>query len=303
MSFGTREKFLLSGEAGAGKTSALFDIAKKVLDGTKHQVFMMVCDDGAAKYLRKVRKYIASTETTIDLEIPTGSDPRFFYYLTPDFMNMRDTYREIRKIWKRGDWFMIDRADLTWDGVQQYFSAAAEGISEDELDMVFLAKRVDKRQEAKRLMEKVGTEQAKKMAQAILNSITVADNRPLDWNLIKDGYNGIVWDAFAGRDPARMGINVAATTLVVAKGQNYTGDSPKKDPRILDALGVVIQGEKNLPGYPDSHLLFRVGPKGYTITTVKDRGRPAIIDAVIDPEVGFWDVYRSMAMAEEEEDD
>lgn len=301
----SREKILLSGEPGMGKSEAMFDIARSILqENPETQVFFMVCDDGVAKYLRRLKKWIAPTETTQELGIPNGPDPRFYYHLTPDFMSQRKAYRSIRQNWTRGDWLEIDRVDLVWEAVQSYYSAMVEGISEDELDAVFMAKRVDKVQEAKRL-EAMKDEDAKRKAKAIMMSITVAENRPLDWNLIKDGYNGIVWDAFAGRDSARMGINVVASTLVVPKGAAFTGDTNKKDPRTLDAYGVVVQGEKNLTGLPDTHLLLHSNPQhGYIVTTVKDRDRKRLIGVPVDHEVGLWDIYRSKVIlpseAEEE---
>src|SRR3990167_414832 len=126
-----REKLLFVGPTGCGKTKAMFDIAKRVVVAGR-SVWYMSFDDGYSRHLGK----LAKTVTEEQLE-------RFHVYDCPDWLTARDSYKDIKSQWGKGDWLMMDRVDLAWEDIQAYLGASKEGYSEDELDEVYLGRRIE----------------------------------------------------------------------------------------------------------------------------------------------------------------
>ena len=267
-----RERILISGEAGSGKTNALFSIIEGVLLEGKENIFYMDHDLGAERFLYRVGK------NHFDADNPEG---RFHYYQCPDWITTRNAYRDVRRQWNRGDWFMEDRVDLVWDWVQHYFNALVNELSEDELDQVYLARRVATRKQL------ADTDKPKK------DVSPEGDIGGVDWAPIKNAYNTVGYDAFCGVESASRQINVVMTALAKSKSEVYRPQGmTRADPRDLSGFGVVVQGEKNLPSLTDTHLLLEKSPiKGYVMHTVKNRERNMWRDVELD-ERGFYLIYQ-----------
>ena len=242
-----RERLLISGDSGVGKTAQCFSLIEEILYESEQNIYFLDCDSGAERFLRRVEDF---------------KDSRFFYYDASDWIHTRDSYRDVRKQWKAGDWIFVDRVDMIWEYVQNYYNAAVQGIPEEDLDDLYMSNRIAKRAEES-VHKDTGPER---------------EIGGTDWQPIKDNYNSVVYNAFSGTESRRLGINVVMTTLAVNREGIYRPkDAKKPDARDLFIYGVVVQGEKNLPSLPDTHLLLRKGSLGYIVDTVKDREREGIL--------------------------
>lgn len=254
-----RERLFITGDTGSGKTRAAFSVIERVLSDTDKNVWYIACDDGHSRFLPRVNEYKVVN--------------RFNDYSTPHWIDFRDAYRTVRHLWQDGDWIVLDRVDLAWESIREYFGAAAYQVSEDELDDFFLQKRMKDRVDK-------GLEKARK-------DITVTDYNQLDWSLMKSSYKGVVFDATAGAQAVDKKINVICTSLALpSSGLERDGDV-----RALRGFGMTVQGEKNVPSWFDTHILLTLEPNGYNMYTVKDRERQKAFKVQVPEKGGFVDAY------------
>ena len=279
-----RERLLIAGDIGTGKTLALFDIAARVLKAGK-KVFLFSLDNGHERFLPRVKEYL---------------DTQLFIYNCTSWGEMRRAYKDSKLLWEKGDWVMMDRLDLLWDYVQRFYKAEKYGVSEEELPFFTMDRRMELLAQADELEKKGET----RRANSIRSAVNMDGPAELDWDIIKSAMASVTYEVVAGRDAIQFQINYAATTWAtpgitarMTSGENKTEtDSSKNDPRKLRLFNVTLQGEKHVPGYFDTVLVFQKLPQGYVMSTEKDRERTSFFQEVISG--GFLDAYQSIVGVE-----
>ena len=257
----SRERLLIVGDVGTGKTKALFALAHKALAAGK-KVFLFVYDDGHQRFMNKdwVIKYV--------------TENKFFVNSVVTWPDARKAYKEAKLLWEPGDWVMADRLDLMWDEIQAYFKAQTLNIDRDDLPDYNL-----------------------RVTLADENDVQIKDT---DWDVQKSAIRSLIFDPNAGPDAVRMGINVAMTSwavpgitarMVNKGGSKVEEESSKNDPRKLRELNTTVQGEKHVPGWFDTVLVFKIVPRGYVMSSYKDRERKLISEVLIGDD--FADTYQS----------
>ena len=277
-----RERILIVGDTATGKTRALFDMADRAIAGGK-KVFLFSLDDGHQRFLNTERKGFVDNQ-------------KLFIYNCTNWAEMRNAYRECKALYEKGDWVMMDRLDLAWDYIQRFYKAEKYGVSEDELAFFTLDRRLELLAQADELEKKGDVRNAR----AIRNAVNMDGPVELDWDLLKSAIGSVTYEVAAGRDAIQYQINYMATTWGVpgiqarmSTGENKSEtESSKNDPRKLRLFNITIQGEKHVPGYFDTVLVFKKLPQGYVYSTEKDRERKYVSDEIID--ASFTDTYQSL---------
>lgn len=269
-----RERILLVGDIASGKTRALFDTIDEILADTKVKIFFFSLDDGHQRFV---------TRPTVTKAL----GDRLFIYSCSSWGELRKAYREAKGLWEKGDWVMIDRLDLAWDYIMRFYKAEKYHVDEDELPDYSLTKRMELLAEADKL-EAAGKGRE---ATSIRNSVNMDGPGELDWDLLKSAIGSVTADLTGGRDAIQYQINYLATTWGTPGIQARTSgsgadrretESSKNDPRKLRNYNMTIQGEKHVPSYFDTILIFMKLPKGYTMSTEKDRERKEVFEIVLD---------------------
>lgn len=264
-----RTRMLLSGDAAVGKTYQMFAIIKWVLLNTEKQVFYMDCDTGAVRFVQRLMA---------DPDLTDEQKERFVYFMTPDWVELRNGYREIRQLWMDEDVVMIDRVDMSWDFIQHYFNSGVLQLDEEELDDFYLTSRISKR---------VSSGDKKDMGPQ--NEVGGTD-----WDSVKSAYNSVVYDLYNGPGPTRKRINVVMSALAESKEHVYKPSGSKPDARVLEKFNVVVRGERNITSLPDTHLFLKRGPLGRVMSTVKDRERVEFDEVKLDSGGEFVTLYEKM---------
>lgn len=258
-----RERILITGDTGSGKTRAVFSIAESYLARTQGTVYYICLDDGHHRFMPRVTQHTKSG--------------RFNVWSVGDWLELRDTYRGIKTAWQNGDMLILERIDLAWDWVQSYVNASINEVDEQQLDDLYLERLIAKR--------KTGAPPTKDV------SIKSADTGAIFWDLVKNSLKSVVWDATAGKDANVMNITVIGTELALPTSDRY--ESKPNDPRNLGGLGYTVQGEKNVPSFFETHILLRLTAKGYVASTVKDRERKRFHDVIVPDDDGFVKMYEN----------
>lgn len=103
-----RERILLMGPPGCGKTYQLIQCCAYILENTKSTIHFMDNEDKA--YAQILTQWGV---------VP----PRVKFYITPfEWMEMMTARETILKEAKPDDWIMVDRVDLAWPAVQRWFT-------------------------------------------------------------------------------------------------------------------------------------------------------------------------------------
>lgn len=273
-----RHKMLLVGPTGCGKTKAMFDIIKRVLTTTEKHVWFMSFDDGYSRHVKRLSK-----DTTPE------QFERLHVYDCPDWTSTRDSYREVKMAWGKGDWLFLDRVDLAWDDIQAYLSASKTEYNEDELDSYFLDKHLATIKAAVG-----GSADAEK---ALMAPNAEKDFNNNDWAYMKDALKSVVFDPCRGTDARMKGINVVASEFASYGINSFTRNEKqeqKKDSRRLYGLNMTIAGEKNVPGYFEATIAFEKENGNYCISSDKDRERKTFFRQPLEEGTGFWDTYQSL---------
>lgn len=117
-----RERILLYGEAGVGKSRAYIDIAR-VLKATKSPASVYIIDnDKSAKWMAE--------SANLDLQITE-------VYEWPEYISALKT---IIKTIKRDDWLILDLASEAWPAVQSYYT---EQVFGNDIGAYFLQVKKD----------------------------------------------------------------------------------------------------------------------------------------------------------------
>ena len=280
----SRERLLIVGDIGTGKTRALFDLIELAI-ANNHKVFFFSLDDGHQRFLSRVKEHL---------------NTKLFIYNCTSWAEMRNAYRESKTLWEKGDWVMMDRLDLAWDYIQRFYKAEKYGVSEDELSLFTLDRRLELLAQADEL-EKKGD---MRNARAIRNAVNMDGPVEMDWDLLKSAMSSVTYEVASGRDAIQYQISYAATTwgvpgITARMGvgeQKVETESSKNDPRKLRLFNITIQGEKHVPGYFDTVLVFKKLPQGYAMSTEKDRERKYFNDELIAG--GFADTYQALVGVE-----
>jgi len=264
-----REKLLISGDAGSGKTLAMVGIAVKVLSTTPRKTFWIDCDEGLGRFREP---FLA------DWDDELGGDGRFVYYKTEDWEAFYRAYKDIKTKWSAWDWVFVDRVDMEWTQVQNYYDTGRRLATEAELAQQYLDARISQRGQE--------TSEEKRSKDKPPESIPVGT----DWQLINGAYYSVVYDLYGPGNASRKNINVVMSALAMPRDRFYSpkDDSKerKRDPRDFPRFGMRLEGQKDLPGQCEGHLYLQWESAGYTVSTVKDRQR-SLMDSVpinlVDP--------------------
>lgn len=276
-----REKFLFTGPTGAGKTKGMFDVAIKALAVGK-RVFYLAFDDGYWRHLKDVEKYLVHHT---DPEVtPKETAETFHLWDCNDWPMTRRAYNESKVLWEKGDWLMFDRADMAWDFIQEYTGSLIEGVSTEELDELYYARRMAK------LSDSTPSERERIKSNP-------SGEQEVDWSAIKGSFKGVLYDACCGPDAKRLRINVIVSEMSqmgIRRFSKSETTEQKADQRRLYGYNMTIQGEKNIPGWLETTVVFLKENGVYTIGTDKDRERKAFASERLDEGLGFWETYQSL---------
>ena len=247
-----RERILVVGGTGTGKTLALFSIIEKVMAETSRHVYFLSCEGGAQSFLKR---------------IPPEALDRWHYYTAYNFLTAYDAMSEIIQVIDEGDWLMIDREDFIWPWSQQWFEAETRGIPEPEVIDAWIERRVKEKGEERRLRAAGDV----KTADAVRMRISSADFTPRDWALLKAKHEAITFLPYSTRFDV-IGANIMMTATV-SPIQTFTDRKDNKpqpeDVHDLATFGIQLDGWKPLESCARTVVLLRKRPN-YTMVRVKD---------------------------------
>lgn len=232
----TRERILTYGSPGVGKSNAIMTVARKCPDATFH-----VLDTEIDNYDR----LLDTDYTDLTNVIP---------YPIAEWAEIMPLIKKLRGDVGREDWVVVDSMTPTWDMVQSWFIESVHG---EEDDNYFLEVRVQKQ----RLIDN-----PKEKNPSSLGAL----EGWLDWPVINKAYAKLYRELFLM--PCHVYLTAEATNIVLPDG-NKGGDD-KATRTEFGAFGVKPKGQKRLGFVPQTVLLFTKSRHGgYSMTTVKDRGR------------------------------
>lgn len=226
------ERILVYGPPSAGKSYQLLRIATAVR-GRGARVHVLDSDDAYPRLLGTEFRGLDNVEV----------------YPVFDWPEWVGAIRRVAEAARPGDWVAVDRADMMWEAVQEYY---VERVFGEEMGDYFLEARV-------KLEANLRTG-AKKEARTL--HVLEGDK---DWQVINRVYKQEWFRLITPSFPAHLYVAVAAAKI------------EKRDPAdVHDTygwIGMRPTGQKHLP-YQVHTIFFFSGSRGrWEITTVKDRGR------------------------------
>lgn len=251
-----RERMLIIGETGSGKTRTQFSVLKRVLASTDKGVHFLSFDDGAERFL---------TKEILD-------NPQFHYYDAYDWVSSRDQSRKIQSEWGEGDFVFPDRTDMLWEHIQAYFAAAKWDVEEKDLDEVILQRRLSDLERVAQL-ERKGDADSVKEAKSTKQAINNLEFANLDWRVMKSALDDVLYQFSNGYSARKNRISLFATALAMPIDQLDPRALQKPDPRNLTAFGLQVQGEKKIESYFDTTVVLKYDKGKYLAATKKDRER------------------------------
>ena len=236
-----RERILVEGMKGTGKTFHLLKIARYCLKQGNSASFRIIDTDDS--YERMLE------EEFPDL-IPEEGGNVYVYpvYEWPEYKETKDI---LLKESQQGDWNVIDMADNAWKAVQSFFVSE---VYKKDIGDYFLQARIDlaargdkttKGKEAKNLQPMKGW---------------------IDWPVVNKLYDDFMLPL----------VYRSKAHLYMTAGVDVISDDDDRATRDLyGPFGVKPRGQKNLAHQVHTEFLFQQGDRQGTweITTIKDRGR------------------------------
>lgn len=236
-----RERILVEGMKGTGKTFHLLKLARYCLKQGNGAVFRIVDTDDS---------YYRMLETEFPDLIPEEGGNVYVYpvYEWPEYVEAKNI---LLKEAQQGDWNVIDMADNAWKAVQSYF--VAEVFKKDIGDYFLMARKelaahgdkTAKGKEARNLQPMKGW---------------------TDWVVINAMYDSFMLPI----------IYKGKAHLYMTTGVDVVSKDDDEDTRDLyGPFGVKPRGQKNLAHQVHTEFLFQQGDRQgkWEITTIKDRGR------------------------------
>lgn len=242
---GIKERLLVYGLAGSGKTRGYLSILKlAAMTGSDAKGYVIDSDGGSVAHMLGASDTFAKIRDRVEIHE---------VYEWPDWV---EAANRIQKAAKPGDWVLIDMISDAWDAVQNYVT---EQVYECDRGDFMLGYRLKIQKQRKNKGNNKGEAPA---------------NDQVDWQAIKALYK-----QFMAMIYLRTKANVYATASQRDLRTDYMADS-KDLRRMFGEVGVLPQGEKNLAHRFHTVLLCTGSQsKGeWALTTIKDREREAMED-------------------------
>lgn len=255
----TREKILIYGGTGSGKSKALLSIVRAFPDNT---CFMIDTDDGIGKSI-----------------IALGGEeafPNLEYRLVDGLGGIYTAFHEAQKMLQRGDWLLLEHVGRYFQVAQDYYSQKVYQIPAAERALEVKARRKTQQ----RPPEDEG------------GSATVWDAK--EWADIRNLHNANLMDIILSRSP----YNVAATAGAKEIIPFFTGKEKNRLVReqrdIFTPYGFYPEGQKQLHEKFETIVFMervKTGKgKSFVFHTLKDRERGLEEDIDFTDEE-FWETY------------
>jgi hypothetical protein len=239
-----RERILVLGVGGVGKSKLTLDIARKC----PHDTFYIWDNDFSTERLLSTDYTDIADRPPVDVEdddlgvawgniiVRTGD--------AEDWQELLDWLDLVKKYNSPDDWVTIDSASPTWPAVQGWFTEQVHG---SDVADYFLEVR-----------------QAKKNAKEEKKTLGALDGW-MDWPVINKQYNKFY----------RKLLNIGCHWVITAEQDKISDDDDKDVRGLFGAYGVKPKGQKSMGHKPSTVLLLTKSRGGnYAMTTIKDRGRP-----------------------------
>ncbi len=221
----SRERIILTGQSGSGKTYAILTLARFF---PERSFYVFDLDDGF--------------ERVWNLEFPDVRNIDF--HLCMDWKTLIEEFNAIKP--QPADFVAIDMLNRAWEMVQSYY---IDEVFEKDRGEYFLQVRKSLRSGAQSLGALRGW---------------------VDWNVINSLYQD-----FANRLFYSLRCNVIATC-------SYSAISDEDDKEVQAAMSasgynIRLDGQKHTIFRGHTVLLLRNNKLGRTVSTIKDRGRPPLV--------------------------
>lgn len=230
----SRERVLVYGVGGTGKSTAVVDLIGKI----EGKVWVV---DTEHAYDRMLDDIADSDGVAVNADNCDVFDTRSAA-IVDNTTNWEATIKQVRNIvqtMQPDDWLAIDSITPTWDDVQAWY---VEKLWGDDLASYMLAARMR-------------AEEAGKKNSPAFEGFT-------DWPVINKQYN-ILYNLI---------LNAPGHVILTAETQPLI-EEPAETVATFGAHGVKPKGQKRLHHIPHTVLLFRRRNDGWVIDTVKDRNR------------------------------
>lgn len=225
----TTERILVYGNPGSGKSHQFLRIADFVKPAA---CYVLDSDDAYPRLLETEFKHLDNV-----IVYPVGND----------WEEWAKAIRDVIGRAREGDWVSVDRADVAWEAVQEYYVQKVFG---EEMGDYFLQARIEFEQLRKGTNKK--------------NMVVLEGDK--DWQVINKVYKQDWLKLVSPAFPAHLYVVTSASKI------------EKRDEEIIQEtygwLGAKPSGQKHLPYQMHTVFLFNCrGQREWEITTVKDRGR------------------------------
>lgn len=233
----SRERIMVFGHEGTGKSTDAISIAKSCPDVT----VWVVDNDNSYDRLIETSDVELPNIKVAGVEWAEGQDP----YTWDGFSNCLDI--GIGQM-GRDDWLVVDMSSKAWDKVQEWF---IEQVFQSDIDDYFLKIRLEK----ERLKEK---EDKKKKSLGAFEGW-------LDWPVINQTYHKNVSERL---------LRCHGHLLCIAEAQKLSDDDDRGIRDLYGPLGARPRGQKR-SGHIMQTVIMQGRSRGgdFTMTGVKDRGR------------------------------
>lgn len=253
-----RERILLTGPMGVGKTSAMLSVVSRAIKTGSDAKLYVLNSDGQGAIERMVytpKSRFADVADRLDIRNVN------------DFEEWERELEDVRGLVRPQDWLFCDFISDLWEEAQRYYVEKVHGKEPEDyyLDAQI---RLEKKKRAR--------------AEKVAAGGKVSDKAPQDdskhefkdWDVIKSLY-------FRVFDPIykRLCCNVMATAQIRELRTEGMFADKKEERKLYGAFGAMPTGHKSLGHRFDTVLLLQKERDGYTMTTMKDRERDDMEDA------------------------
>ena len=215
-----KERILLEGPPGAGKSLQLINIANYLNELGKIPIYVIDLEDKLEATLLSLGDIPTNMKLFISF---SWDDP-----IVDNIGGFKQIVDKIEKLVKPGDWIAVDRADLAWPRVQNWFTQEKY-----------------KQSLAERMMDK-----AKQMTKS---SMFIPRFDMGSWQVINEQYDSVILKVLY-----KSRCNVLLTSGIKSADES--------SPMDIGRLGVLPRGQKELGHQPHSVFLLTQRKRGREIT-------------------------------------
>jgi len=242
------ERILVYGYPGSGKSYQFLKIADFMLKfNPKAKCYIFDTDDAYTRMLFSDRfSHLPAADSDLGMEI--GSSGNCYVYPVFEWPEWEEKLERIYKKVKPGDWVCVDRADVLWEAIQEYY---VEQVFGAKMGDYFLRARMEMQQ----LVEKGGKEKK--------NLVVLEGDK--DWQVINRLYKQLWTKMIAPGFPAHLYVATVAKEI------------QKRDEQIIKDtygwIGAQPGGQKHLAYQVHTVLYLSNHKDEWFVTTIDDRER------------------------------